>query len=57
MDESKTYALTIDGPTLLNVFSYNLEDIFRDVCMMCVAVLCCRMSPAQKAQVSFSYSQ
>lgn len=53
MYEGKTYALTIDGPTLFNVFNYNLEILFREVCMSCVAVLCCRMSPAQKAQVLF----
>lgn len=46
-----TYALIIDGFTLGRVFQADLEDEFRDVCMNCVAVLCCRMSPAQKAQV------
>ena len=45
------YALIIDGPTLYNVFAFDLEKDLRDVCMKCVAVLCCRMSPAQKADV------
>jgi phospholipid-translocating ATPase len=43
--------LTIDGPTLGRVFHYDLEEPFREICMKCDAVLCCRMSPAQKAQV------
>jgi len=49
---SNSYALIIDGPTLYNVFAFDLEKDLRDVCMQCVAVLCCRMSPAQKADVS-----
>ena len=31
--------------------SPELIDLFRDICMKCTAVLCCRMSPAQKAEV------
>ena len=48
---NKSYALIIDGFTLGMVFENNLDIDLRDVCMQCVAVLCCRMSPAQKAQV------
>ena len=31
--------------------SVHLVEMFRDICMKCTAVLCCRMSPAQKAEV------
>lgn len=50
-DRDKSYALVIDGDTLGYVFKYNLEEQFREVCMDCEAVLCCRLSPAQKASV------
>jgi phospholipid-translocating ATPase len=44
--------MIIDGGTLGYMFKeVDLTDQFRDACMKCEAVLCCRMSPAQKAQV------
>lgn len=49
--EHKQFAYIIDGKTLKHVFGNGLESHFRDLCMKCEAVLCCRMSPAQKAQV------
>jgi phospholipid-translocating ATPase len=48
---SKTFAYIIDGKTLGRVFRFKLADIFCKICMKCDAVLCCRMSPAQKAMV------
>lgn len=45
------FALTIDGQTLDALFGEGLEDFFREICMRCEAVLCCRMSPNQKAQL------
>ena len=47
----RSFALTIDGGTLSVLFNENFDDPFREICMRCDAVLCCRMSPAQKAQV------
>ena len=47
----RSFALTIDGGTLSVLFKENFDDPFREICMRCDAVLCCRMSPAQKAQV------
>ncbi|CAH1780605.1 unnamed protein product, partial [Owenia fusiformis] len=44
------HALIVDGASL----TYALSDhsaIFRDVCQACSTVLCCRMSPLQKAEV------
>jgi magnesium-transporting ATPase (P-type) len=49
--DHKQFAYIIDGKTLKQVFNYELESHFRNLCMKCDAVLCCRMSPAQKAQV------
>ncbi|XP_031559260.1 probable phospholipid-transporting ATPase IF [Actinia tenebrosa] len=48
--KDKIYGLIVDGRTLTHVFNGHTE-LFKDVCRKCVAVLCCRMSPLQKAQV------
>ncbi|XP_059171339.1 phospholipid-transporting ATPase IF-like [Physella acuta] len=44
------YALIIDGKSLVFAFQKNV-DWLRELCLKCVAVLCCRMSPLQKAQI------
>lgn len=49
--EEQSYALVIDGETLGNLIEANLQKDLRDVSMKCAAVLCCRMSPSQKALV------
>lgn len=49
---SKKYSLVIDGETLLAIFQSDLDMVFREVCLACDAVLCCRLSPAQKASVN-----
>ena len=46
-----SFALIIDGYTLSYLFEANLTDEFRNLSMKCDAVLCCRMTPAQKAQI------
>lgn len=51
-----SFALIIDGYTLSHIFdshesNFNLVDEFRELAMKCDAVLCCRMTPAQKAQI------
>ena len=51
-EEAASFAYIIDGQTLGYVFKFKLTDLFNSVCMKCSAVLCCRMSPSQKAQVS-----
>ncbi|XP_063428807.1 phospholipid-transporting ATPase IF-like isoform X5 [Mytilus trossulus] len=48
--QGKQNALIIDGTTLSHAL-YDHGDILRDLCHLCVAVLCCRMSPLQKAEV------
>ncbi|XP_020622281.1 probable phospholipid-transporting ATPase IF isoform X1 [Orbicella faveolata] len=44
------YGVVIDGISLAHVFKA-YTDLFVDICRECVAVLCCRMSPLQKAQI------
>lgn len=54
------FGLIIDGATLSAVLKPsqegagpgNYKDIFLEICRNCSAVLCCRMAPLQKAQVS-----
>jgi len=46
-----TYALVIDGFTLRWVLSDSLKQKFLLLCKQCKSVLCCRVSPAQKAAV------
>lgn len=54
-NKNQPYAFVIDGDTLSYLFKYNLEVKFCQVCLECEAVLCCRLSPAQKASVSVIY--
>ena len=46
------FALVIDGETLAYVFEMGFGERFREIAEKCEAVLCCRMSPSQKADVS-----
>lgn len=51
-NKNESYALIIDGETLGHLFKEEaLKASFRETCMKCDAVLCCRMSPSQKAEV------
>ncbi|KAF3063997.1 putative phospholipid-transporting ATPase C24B11.12c [Daldinia childiae] len=46
-----THALVIDGFTLRWVLDDSLKQKFLLLCKQCASVLCCRVSPAQKAAV------
>jgi phospholipid-transporting ATPase len=46
------YALVIDGKALIYTLSVKLQERFLAVGLRCKAVLCCRVSPLQKAQVT-----
>lgn len=46
-----THALIIDGDTLKLMLSDKLKQKFLLLCKQCKSVICCRVSPAQKAQV------
>lgn len=51
-DSSQVYSLVVDGATLTSIFTYpeNLE-LFQELTNSCAAVICCRMSPLQKAEI------
>ncbi|KAF3480417.1 phospholipid-transporting ATPase 1 [Arthroderma uncinatum] len=47
----ETLALIIDGKSLTFALEKELEKVFLDLAVMCKAVICCRVSPLQKALV------
>ncbi|KAI1340495.1 hypothetical protein F5Y15DRAFT_41324 [Xylariaceae sp. FL0016] len=49
--EMDTLALIIDGKSLTYALEPDLEKMFYDLAVMCKAVICCRVSPLQKALV------
>ncbi|KAK3302169.1 uncharacterized protein B0T15DRAFT_295097 [Chaetomium strumarium] len=49
--EMGTLALIIDGKSLTYALEKDLEKLFLDLAVMCKAVICCRVSPLQKAMV------
>ena len=49
--ELETLALVIDGKSLTYALEKDLEKLFLDLAVMCKAVICCRVSPLQKALV------
>lgn len=49
--ELDTLALIIDGKSLTYALEKDLEKLFLDLAVMCKAVICCRVSPLQKALV------
>ncbi|KAG0584404.1 hypothetical protein KC19_3G207800 [Ceratodon purpureus] len=51
--EPTEYALVIDGQSLAYILAETvLQERFLEVCINCNSVLCCRVSPRQKAQVT-----
>lgn len=51
--DKQSYALIIDGISLETITKNKKQDKFRSISVKCDAVLCCRMSPSQKAFVNF----
>jgi len=49
--ELDTLALIIDGKSLTFALEKDMEKLFLDLAVMCKAVICCRVSPLQKALV------
>ena len=49
-EPGQTFALVVDGKTLVDVLDHYTSK-FLETCLQCDAVLCCRMSPGQKADV------
>ena len=50
-NEQSAVSLIIDGKTLVHALNDNLRKDFIDLCSSCNAVICCRVSPLQKAEV------
>lgn len=49
-DTVPKHALVVDGMSLVYALQDHAE-LFKKICEACIAVLCCRMSPLQKAEV------
>ena len=49
--EMETLALVIDGKSLTYALEKDMEKLFLDLAVICKAVICCRVSPLQKALV------
>lgn len=49
--EIEALALVIDGKSLTYALEKDMEKLFLDLAVMCKAVVCCRVSPLQKALV------
>lgn len=49
--EMDTLALVIDGKSLTYALEKDMEKLFYDLAVLCKAVICCRVSPLQKALV------
>ncbi|KAF1386854.1 hypothetical protein PFLUV_G00099180 [Perca fluviatilis] len=45
------YALVINGHSLVHALEPQLEHVFLDLACLCKTVICCRVTPMQKAQV------
>lgn len=48
--------LVIDGQSLKHALSHDLKMDFLELCMSCKSVICCRVSPMQKAEVCINQS-
>ncbi|KAH8347307.1 hypothetical protein KR059_008680 [Drosophila kikkawai] len=51
VDENTGFALVINGHSLVHCLSPELETKFLDIASQCKAVICCRVTPLQKALV------
>ncbi|OTF78671.1 hypothetical protein BLA29_015267, partial [Euroglyphus maynei] len=51
MNDSTEFALVINGHSLIHALDQSLERLFLDVASTCKAVICCRVTPLQKAMV------
>lgn len=51
VDENTGFAIVINGHSLVHCLSPELENKFLDIASQCKAVICCRVTPLQKALV------
>lgn len=47
----KDLTLIVDGTSMAHVLDRPIAQVFADIALKCSAVLCCRLSPIQKAQI------
>ncbi|XP_059056149.1 phospholipid-transporting ATPase ID [Achroia grisella] len=50
-DDSNGFAIVVNGHSLVHCLHPKLEDRFLDVVLQCRSVICCRVTPLQKAMV------
>eukprot|EP00842_Homolaphlyctis_polyrhiza_P006347 jgi/Hompol1/6713/HPOL_005065-RA len=50
-EPKRRFALIIDGRALFHALGSDVKDTFVDLATRCAAVICCRVSPLQKAKV------
>lgn len=55
LDSNRTVGIVIEGGALTYALERELQDGLMELCKLCRAVVCCRVSPMQKAQVSTVY--
>jgi magnesium-transporting ATPase (P-type) len=51
-DEDAAYALIIDGKALIYALADDMKHLFLRLAVLCASVVCCRVSPKQKALVT-----
>lgn len=51
IEENTGFAIVINGHSLVYCLSSELENRFLDIASQCKAVICCRVTPLQKAMV------
>lgn len=52
LDDKRSVGLVLEGGALSIALEPQLQDALMELCKLCRAVVCCRVSPMQKAQVS-----
>lgn len=52
-DPYEAFALIIDGKTLTYALEDDMKNHFLNLAVNCASVICCRVSPRQKALVSY----
>lgn len=53
IDPHAAFALIIDGKTLTYALEDDIKHQFLNLAVDCASVICCRVSPKQKAMVNF----
>lgn len=50
-DQNAGFAIVINGHSLVHCLNHSMEHMFLDVVSQCRSVICCRVTPLQKALV------